>query len=201
MIVVVKVIHSFDEEYYQRYYDDPKTSVASQESVLTLADFVCSYLKHIGQPVTQVIDMGCGMGFWRKGIERHFPEASYTGVERSDYLCERMGWTRGSVLDFKTRRKAELVICQGVLQYLNDAQCRKAITNLAKLSRGALYLEALTTTDWEEVCDQDVTDGNVYLRPGSWYRGELAKYFTNCGGGLLLTDSSEGSLYELEKLD
>ena len=201
MIVAVKDTFTFDKDYYRRYYDDPKTSVASQESVLGLADFVCSYLSHIGQPVAHVLDMGCGMGFWRMGIARHFPEASYTGVEHSEYLCEQMGWIRGSVLDYKTRRKADLVVCQGVLQYLDDAQCRTAISNLANLSRGAVYLEALTEMDWEEVCDQEVTDGNVYLRSGSWYRGELAKYFTNCGGGVFLTESSAGNLYELERLD
>ena len=192
---------AFDRNYYDRFYRDPKTQVTSEASVLGLADFVCAYLAHIGQPVAHVIDIGCGLGFWQKGIAKHFPAATYVGVEYSEYTCEEFGWTHGSVVDFKSRKKADLVICQGVLQYLPDGPCRKAIRNLAQLTRGALYLEALTVKDWEVNCDQGVTDGAVHLREGAWYRRELANWFSNCGGGVFLADSSEATLFELELLE
>ena len=179
---------AFGKNYYDRYYRDAATQVASQESVHVLADFACSYLTHIGQPVERVIDLGCGLGFWRAAIRKHFPDASYVGVEYSEYLCEAYGWTQGSATDFKTRRKADLLICQGVLQYLPDDACEQAIENFAKLSRGALYLEALTLRDWQENVDQEATDGDVYLRTGEWYQERLAEDFRNCGGLKSKTD-------------
>lgn len=192
---------TFDQDYYDRFYRNPKTRVASLTITLQLADFVCSYLKHIGQPVRNVLDMGCGLGFWREAILVHYPDAKYTGVEVSPYLCEEFGWKNGSVATYRGRGKADLVVCQGVLQYLTDSECRDAIANLGRLTRGVLYLEALTIQDWEENCDQAVTDGNVHLRSGAWYRRHLAKSFTNCGGGVFLADSSDANLFELERLD
>lgn len=192
---------TFDKAYYDRYYRNPQTRVASEESVSVLADFVCGYLLHIGQPVEHVIDLGCGLGHWRPAIARHFPDADYVGVEFSEYLCEEYGWRHGSVVDFKSRKKADLVVCQGVLQYLPDDACEQAIENLAKLCRGALYLEALTQQDWEANVDQDVTDGAVHLRKGAWYRRRLGQHFVNCGGGVFLGAASPAALFELERLD
>ena len=192
---------AFDQKYYERFYRDPKTRVATQEGTDRLADFVCAYLIHIGQSVRQVLDLGCGLGYWRDAIARHLPAATYTGVEVSSYLCETMGWTEGSVVDFKSRRRFDLLICQGVLQYLTDDECEAAIANLAKLCRGALYLEALTEQDWAENCDQSVTDGAVHLRSGAWYRRLLGEHFTNCGGGVFLADRSDANLFELERLE
>ena len=194
-------LSTFDQNYYDRFYRDPKTCVTTEATTHRLADFVCCYLKHIGQPVRKVLDLGCGLGYWREGVQRHFPDADYTGVEVSAYLCKELGWKRGSVVDYRGRGRADLVVCQGVLQYLTDAECRDALANLARLSRGALYLEALTTQDWEENCDQTVTDSAVHLRSGAWYRRHLAKSFTNCGGGVFLADSSDATLFELERLD
>ncbi len=190
----------FDKSYYDRYYRDPATRVATEESVQVLADFVCNYLIHIGQPIDYVIDLGCGLGFWQAAIRNHFPAATYLGVEYSEYLCKSHGWKQGSAVNFKSRQKADLVICQGVLQYLPDEDCEQAIENLAKLSRGALYLEALTKADWQENVDREVTDGNVHLRSASWYRKRLAKNFSNCGGGVYLGANSPAAMFELEYL-
>ena len=81
-----------------------------------------------------------------------------------------------------------------------DDACERAIDNFARLSRGALYLEALTLRDWEENVDQEVTDGDVYLRTGAWYLERLQKKFRNCGGGVFLTETSPASMFELEIL-
>ena len=105
------------------------------------------------------------------------------------------------MVDYRTRHAFDLVICQGVLQYLDDRDARAAIANLASLSRGAVYLEALTTADWEDNCDRRTTDGGVHLRSGSWYRRQLSRYFRNCGGGLFLATTAQATLFELEHLD
>jgi predicted TPR repeat methyltransferase len=78
--------------------------------------------EYVRVPVRRVLDVGCGIGLWREAVQRHFPGASYHGVEFSEYLVERFGWERGSVVDYAAHDPAEpfdLVICQGVLPYLS----------------------------------------------------------------------------------
>jgi SAM-dependent methyltransferase len=190
----------FDQAYYDRFYRDPATRVDDAPTLRHLGRFVCAYVKYLQVDVERVVDLGCGLGAWRDVVARHFPRASYRGVEISDYLCRQYGWTRGSVVDFRAREPFDLIICQGVLQYLGDRDAARAIRNLSELSAGALYLEVLTREDWERNCDQELTDGDVYLRPVDWYRKRLAKGFVNCGGGVFLSRHIESYAYELEKL-
>lgn len=188
----------FDKRYYDRYYRGRRTRVTSQREVAVLGDFVCAYLKHLAVPVKRVLDAGCGLGFWRSVVQRHFPRAGYTGLEYSAYLCEELGWTQGSIADFRARGRFDFIICQGVLQYLTDVEAARAIDNLGRLCRGALYLEVLTREDWRDNCDQRCTDGQVHLRSAHWYQKRLRKHFRACGGGLYLHEDSAAVLYALE---
>ena len=190
---------TFDKAYYQRHYEDPATAVADPESVAQLGRFVCSYLDYLGVDIEVVLDMGCGVGLWQNVIERELPDARYVGVEYSSYVCERYGWRQGSVVDFD-HPPVDFVICQGVLQYLNDQEAEEAIYNLSTLTLSALYLEALTKGDWEHVVDQRVTDGDVYLRSVEWYRQRLARYFINAGGSVFIKRDAEIPFFELEHL-
>jgi SAM-dependent methyltransferase len=190
----------FDERYYDRYYRNRRTRVQSAREIAVLGRFACAYLAHLGQPVRRVLDAGCGLGHWRAVIAEHHPRARYTGIEVSEYLCGQLGWTRGSVVDYRPRGRFDLVICQGVLQYLGDREAAIAIANLGRLSRGALYLEALTAEDWRDNCDRRATDGRVHLRAAVWYRKRLARDFHACGGGLYLHRDSDAVLYALEGL-
>ena len=153
----------FDREYYDRFYRDPRTRVTSPADTNVLVAFVAAYLQHIGQPVRRVLDLGCGIGLWRKPLATHFPRARYVGVEISDYLCTKFGWQRGSAVDYRADEPFDLVICQGVLQYLTDKDARRALANLTRLVRGAVYVEALTKLDWRMHCDRERTDGAVRL--------------------------------------
>ena len=190
----------FDADYYRRYYEDRRTRVTDQARVRRLAAFVTAGMRHYELPLRSVLDLGCGMGFWRTAMAELAPRARYQGVEYSEYLCERFGWTRGSVVDYAPRRTFDLVVCQGVLQYLGDADATAAIANLARLCRGALYLEALTVRDWQENCDRETTDGSMKLRTGDWYRRRLRPHFLTVGGGIFLHRSAPAATFELETL-
>jgi len=133
-------------------------------------------------------------------VARHFPRARYLGVERSAYLCRRFGWTAGSVVDYDDGAAHDLVICQGVLQYLDAKEARRALANLAARCKGALYLQAVTREDWRVAVDRERTDGDIHLRPDAWYRKWLAPHFDPIGGGLFLKKDAPVVCYSLERL-
>jgi 2-polyprenyl-3-methyl-5-hydroxy-6-metoxy-1,4-benzoquinol methylase len=140
------------------------------------------------------------MGLWQKPLEQAFPRARYVGVEYSTYLCERLGWTHGSVVDYRATKPFDLVVCQGVLPYLSTPDARRALANLAQLCSGALYLEAVTREDRESgVLDTERTDPGMHLRPRSFYLRALAPHFQAVGGGLFVARSAGVPLYALER--
>ena len=189
----------FDEAYYQRFYFDKKTSVVDPAHVERLGAFVCSYLKYLRVPVRRVLDVGCGIGLWREALAQHFPDASYHGVEFSEHLCGRFGWERGSVVDYRSAEPFDLVICQGVLPYLNPSDLKLALRNLGRLCRGALYVEAVTREDYErDIIDDELTDPRLFRHRAELYRRGLSEGFTELGGGVWLSRQAEVPLFELE---
>ena len=190
----------FDEAYYQRYYFNKKTSVVDPEHVSRLGAFVCSYLQFIRVPVRRVLDVGCGIGLWRDVIKRHYPHAEFHGVEYSEYLCGRFGWERGSVVDYQASAPFDLVICQGVLPYLSAADAKLAMRNLARLSCGALYVEAVAREDWEQdIVDDTLTDPRLFKHRAQLYRQGLVEGFMELGGGVWLSRKADLPVFALER--
>lgn len=189
----------FDAGFYQRYYRDPDTRVASRADALRLGRFICAYTAYLGFMVRRVLDAGCGLGQMKPAVREFFPRARYVGLEASEYLCRRHGWVRGSVADYAPRAAFDLVICHDVLQYLPDREATRALRNLGQLSRGALYFSVLTAEDWRRNADRALTDSGVRLRPAAWYRSRLARYFRPLGGGLMARRGYSPLLWELER--
>lgn len=190
----------FDEAYYERYYFNPKTSVADPEHVQRLGAFVCSYLQFIRVPVRRVLDVGCGIGLWREAIKRHYPHAEYQGLEYSEYLCGRFGWERGSVVDYAAKAPYDLVICQGVLPYLSAADVKLATQNLARLSCGALHVEAVAREDFEQdIVDETLTDPRLFKHRAQLYRDGLRDGFIELGGGVWLSRKADLPVFALER--
>jgi 2-polyprenyl-3-methyl-5-hydroxy-6-metoxy-1,4-benzoquinol methylase len=189
---------AFDRDYYRRFYYNPRTAVTSRAEMGARARLIAGCVQYVGLPVKKILDVGCGVGLLRAPLKRALPKAQYVGLEFSDYLCRRYGWRRGSVATLRLRERFDLVICYDVLQYLSPREAKRAIANLARVCRGALYFGALTLEDWRDNCDQTRTDRIAGLRPGAWYRRELARTFRPIGCGIWLKRELRLTLWNLD---
>ena len=163
------------------------------------ARLIAAILVHARVPVRSILDAGCGMGLLRKPFAEALPRARYTGLDASEYLCARYGWTRGSVVDYAPRTPSDLVVCYDVLQYLGDRDAARAIANLKRLTRSALYVSALTREDWRANCDRKRTDRAVHLRAGAWYRRRLKRRFRYLGFGVWLRKDVTAIVWDMER--
>lgn len=182
MSVTVASEKRFDARYYSKWYDE---DIETREDMADkAARFLLSYVEHMNAEIATVLDVGCGLGLWKKALMKQDPRLRYTGVEFSSHLCRKLGWEQGDVRTYAPGRTFDLVICQAVLQYLPDEECAAAIDNLARLTRSFLYLEALTAGDAKEICERDGTDFDVHVRSAEWYARRIGTHFVNLGGGL-----------------
>jgi 2-polyprenyl-3-methyl-5-hydroxy-6-metoxy-1,4-benzoquinol methylase len=188
----------FDRAYYRRFYYDPRTAVTTRREMQARAHLIAAFAEHTGLPIRRILDLGCGTGMLRAPLLRRLPKADYTGLETSEYLCERYGWQHGVLQEYRSSSPFDLVICYDVLQYLDAVSASQAIGNFAGLCRGILYFSALTKLDWEANCDTQRTDSEVHLRTGDWYRKRLRQNFGEAGAGFWLRKGAPLTLWELE---
>ena len=189
---------TFDKNYYDRFYRNPKTRAVSPASAQRQAGFIASYLKYLELPVTRILDLGCGVGTTLRALGKAFPRARLHGVEYSEYLCRRYGWEQGSAADYHADEPYDLVLCNDVLAYLDATECGRAIGNIARLCRGAAFLGILTRED-AGLYDPDRTDPQQWLRPAAWYRRRLGRHFLNVGGGLHLKQPLRAVVWNLDR--
>lgn len=190
---------AFDAAYFARFYGHPDTRVADQTDAIRQAGLIAGITRYFGFRVRRILDAGCGIGLLREPLAAAFPEATYTGIEFSEYLCEAHGWTRVSVVDFSARRPFDLVLCHDVCQYLTDAQAARAIANLGRLCAGVLSFSVPTEADWRTAADPHKSDGDVHRRAGAWYRSRLKRHFRHLGVGVHAVRSLQPVAWELEK--
>jgi 2-polyprenyl-3-methyl-5-hydroxy-6-metoxy-1,4-benzoquinol methylase len=191
--------NNFTEAYFRKFYLSAATRVVTPGEMRSRAAAIAGVLRQCQIPIGSILDAGCGIGLLRAPFKQLLPRARYEGLEASDYLCKRFHWTQGSVVDFAPRTAFDLVICYDVLQYLPDRDAARAIANFGKLTRGALYVSALTIEDWRENCDRSRTDRAVHLRSGAWYRRRLSKSFRYLGFGLWARKNVTAILWEMER--
>lgn len=189
----------FGSAYFRKFYLNTASRVITPNEMRVRARLIAAILAQAAIPVRSIIDAGCGIGLLRKPFADVLPRAGYLGLEASDYLCTRYGWTRGSVIDYSPKKPADLVVCYDVLQYLGDRDAARAIANFSRLTRAALYVSALTREDWRENCDRSRTDRAVHLRTGDWYRRRLRRNFRYLGFGVWLQKGVTALLWDMER--
>jgi SAM-dependent methyltransferase len=174
----------FDEAYYHRFYEDPKTRVVSDAEHAPLPEYVFAVARYNSIPIESVLDVGAGIGLWKRWIAKNAKGVDYLGTEVSQAMCKKHGFEHRDIARWRDRKKYDLIICQGVLQYLPDPDVAPAVANIAAMSKGLVYFEAMTRGDVRDRIDKEKSDIDVYIRNGSYYRGLFAKHFVALGLGL-----------------
>ncbi|AMN48252.1 hypothetical protein ACG33_14325 [Steroidobacter denitrificans] len=189
----------FDSGFYQRFYRDPRTRVTTPAEMARRAAVVAAILKQWQLPVRRILDAGCGLGWMRPAMLNAFPRSAYVGLEFSEHLCRRYGWVEGSLTDYRARARFDLVICHDVMQYLPERDARRAMANLGRLCRGALYFYAPTVEDWRHHADRSCSDTSIHLRESQWYRSRLSRHFRYAGFGIHVRRGVSFPQWELER--
>jgi len=192
-------VKAFDAAYYDRYYESSDTRVQGASEVKNLGQFVVSFARWSGAEIQSVLDIGAGAGLLRDWFKKEHRKVAYRSTEVSAYACKKYGHERRDISTWKAKAKFDLIVCQGVLPYLDNAACKKAIANIGAMSQGFFYLEAITTRDAKEICDTDKTDTAVHMRSDAFYRKALAPHFVQLGCGLFYSRKGPHLFYDLEK--
>jgi hypothetical protein len=187
----------FDAAYYRRYYG--RRPIHDRRRIAQLGAGVVSLAAWWRIPIRSVLDVGAGKAYWRDWLTVAHPNTRYHGIDASEYACRRYGHERADIASWRPRCKYDLVVCQSVLQYLDDSSAARAIDTLAVACRGLLVFEAPTVADRDTVIDPLGSDLGVYWRTGGWYRKRLTAGFTEIGGGMWLSRSCAAVFFELER--
>jgi 2-polyprenyl-3-methyl-5-hydroxy-6-metoxy-1,4-benzoquinol methylase len=191
--------NQFDAAFYERFYANPRTRVTTHAEMSRRAAVVAALVNHLEIPVKRILDAGCGLGLMRDTLLEAFPKADYVGIEVSEHLCKQLGWIQASLAAYKSRSRFDLIVCYDVLQYLPAGEAVRALANLGRLCRGALYFHAPTREDWKDNADLSCSDANIHLRDADWYRSRLARNFRSIGCGVHVRRGVSFVQWELER--
>lgn len=176
----------YDQRYFDKWYRNPRYRVKSAQELARQVAFVVGAAEHIlGRAIRTVLDVGCGEANWLAPLERLRPSIQYTGVDSSEYVVARFGERRNirhgtiDTLDrMRLRKEYDLILCVGMLNYLDPAQLRAGLANLYDLAHGVVYLELFTSADRGVFGDTRGTR----LRSPAWYRARIREArFLSCG--------------------
>jgi len=180
------VLRQYDQRYFDKWYRHPRYRVKSPQELTRQAAFVVGAAEHmLGRTVRTVLDVGCGEGNWLAPLRHLRPGVQYTGVDASEYAVTRFGARRNirlgtiDALDrVRLRKDYDLILCVGMLNYLEPPQLRSGLGQLYDRARGLVYLELFTGSDRGVFGDTRSTR----LRSPAWYRARIREArFVSCG--------------------
>jgi len=194
---------TYDRAYFDKYYRAADTRVRSAAEMGRMVRFVLHTADYVlGRPVRSVLDVGAGEGNWLPVLRRLRPSVAYQGVDPSAYAVRRFGARRNILLgdlasldELPLRDGYDLVVANGVLNYLAPDALPDALSRLARRADGMLYLEIFTDAD-------DITGDTRFghREPAAWYRRELRRAgLVGLGMHCYLRRELEGRLAALER--
>ena len=107
----------------------------------------------------------------------------------------RLG-TIDSLDRMRLRKEYDLILCVGMLNYLDPAQLRTGLAQLYELANGVVYLELFTSVDRGVFGDTRGTR----LRTPAWYRARIREArFLSCGMHCYIPDWLQEQTSALER--
>jgi SAM-dependent methyltransferase len=191
---------TFDRAYFDRWYRHPVCRVKSRAELEREVEFVLRATEYIlGRPVHSVLDVGCGEGNWHPLLMARRPTLRYTGVDPSEYAVRRWGKRRnihlGSVDHLGVDGEFDLVLCCGVLNYLDPPTLIPGIQAMARRVGGMAYFDMYTASD---AITGDTRGAK--RRSASWYRAVIKRAgLTPCGMHLYASRATADQLVSLER--
>jgi SAM-dependent methyltransferase len=166
----------YDQSYFDKWYRHPQHRVKSAVELRRQVEFVVRMAEWVlGRPIRSVLDVGCGEGNWRAPLRRLRPAVHYDGVDPSTYAVARYGRRRQlhlggitSLQDLPLRASYDLVVCCGMLNYLDEDTLRRGLRQVSQRTGGVAYLELFTSAD--------AFEGDTSWpppKPPTWYRRVL----------------------------
>jgi len=145
----------YDRAYFDRWYRAPRTRVFTRLEIERRVRFVLDAAEHVTEhPVRRVLDVCCGEGHWQPVIKRLRPNASYTGIDVSEYAIERFGRRRnlrrgrfGELGTLGLEGPFDLIVCAGALYYIDTPELAHGLCAIGELLEGVAFLEIFTEDD------------------------------------------------------
>jgi SAM-dependent methyltransferase len=148
-------VKEYDREYFERWYRGRFAAIGSAPTLkrkiatcVAMAEFV------LDRPLQSILDIGCGEGRWQPVLYELRPDASYIGIDSSQYAVDRFGTERNlrmgkfEQLEYHVfEDRFDLVVCSDVMHYLTSAQIDAGLPVLADLVEGVAFLETFTRAD------------------------------------------------------
>jgi SAM-dependent methyltransferase len=189
----------YTRQYFDKWYRSkervhaPADRSRTVRMVLAVGDYM------LGRPVRSVLDIGAGEGLWSLELRRIRRTIRYAGVDPSEYAVGRYRHSRqlhlgtlGALPSRIARRRYDLIVCSGMLNYLRPEELREGLATISTLARGVAFLELFTARD-------DVQGDVRGRRPASFYRRLLDSLgFRHCGPHCYVGPSFDGITVEME---
>lgn len=167
---------TYDRDYFDKWYRDPRHAVASPAELRRKVAMVVAQAEYyLGRPIRNVLDIGCGEASWRAPLRKLRPGIAYRGLDASEYVVARYGRSRnvglarfGQLEQLRFDTRFDVIICTDVLHYLKPTEIRAGLQGIGEMIEGLAFLEVFTSHD-DVAGDQQ---GFVSRAP-SWYLREF----------------------------
>jgi hypothetical protein len=188
----------FDRDYFERFYGG-ESRVYGEEQIDQLCRGLTGFIEFVGAPLSTVLDAGAGTGMVRDWFRAR--GVTVRSCDVSEYACKTYGHEQRDLATWCEAAQFDLIVCYGVLAYLDDESVGKAIDNLAQMSSGFLYVNVTTDEDvFFGTVDEAHSDlDGMQLRPASFYRERLGVHWVEAGLGLFYRRTAPLRLRSLER--
>ncbi len=130
----------YDRAYFDKWYRSRRHAVWQRADLVRQVTFAVAAAEMVlAQPIATVLDLGAGEGRWQPVVRRLRPDASYLGIDSSEWAVRRWGKARNLRLGaidqashVDIRGRYDLVVAADVLHYLPADSLRRAARLIAR---------------------------------------------------------------------